>query len=91
MPPALGGRHAFPGTPNESENFVATGLLIGVAAAAPAAHAVPARRTASTAGAFPALLPWVLASRDNEGAPFIVIDKRRARLWLYDAQGRMLG
>jgi hypothetical protein len=39
----------------------------------------------------PALKAWVLKTRDNEGAPFIVIDKRRARLWLFDAAGQALG
>lgn len=33
-------------------------------------------------------LEQVLASADNAGAPFVVIDKRRARLWVFDAQGR---
>jgi hypothetical protein len=38
-----------------------------------------------------AVLQWVRDSRDNEGAPFVVIDKRRARLWLFDALGQPLG
>jgi hypothetical protein len=38
-----------------------------------------------------AMLHWVLHSGDNEGASFVVIDKRQARLWLYDPQGRALG
>jgi hypothetical protein len=33
----------------------------------------------------------VQRSRDNASLPFIVIDKRRATLWLFDAQGRPLG
>jgi hypothetical protein len=38
-----------------------------------------------------AVLRWVRQSQDNEGAPFIVIDKRQARLWLFDARGSLLG
>lgn len=37
------------------------------------------------------MLHWVLAARDNAGAPFAVIDKRQARLWLYDGGGRLAG
>jgi hypothetical protein len=36
-------------------------------------------------------LGQVLASGDNAGAPFVVLDKRRARLWVFDAQGRPSG
>lgn len=36
-------------------------------------------------------LTRVLAANDNAGAPFIVIDKRRARLWLFDPHGRPSG
>lgn len=33
----------------------------------------------------------VLATRDHGGAPFVLIDKRLAHMWLYDAQGRAAG
>jgi len=33
----------------------------------------------------------VYATQDNRDAPFVVIDKRRARLWVFDAQGRPQG
>ena len=36
-------------------------------------------------------LTQVLANNDNAGAPFVVLDKRRARLWVFDAQGRPSG
>ena len=38
-----------------------------------------------------ALVHWVQSSRDNAGAPFAVIDKRQARLWLFDASGKRIG
>ena len=34
---------------------------------------------------------WALASRDNATQPFVVIDKQRARLWLFDGEGLPLG
>jgi hypothetical protein len=37
------------------------------------------------------VLRQILASGDNAGAPFVVLDKRRARLWVFDAQGRPSG
>jgi hypothetical protein len=32
---------------------------------------------------------WLQGSRDNEGAPYLVIDKQQAHLWLFDAKGRL--
>jgi hypothetical protein len=37
------------------------------------------------------VLMHVLANNDNAGAPFVVLDKRRARLWVFDTQGRPSG
>jgi hypothetical protein len=34
---------------------------------------------------------WVRGSHDNGSLPFVIVDKRRARLWLYDDQGRLSG
>jgi len=36
-------------------------------------------------------LARVLHSRDNGRAPFIIIDKRHARMWLFNAQGEARG
>jgi hypothetical protein len=36
-----------------------------------------------------ALVRWVAHSDDNGGAPFIVIDKKQARLWVFDGRGRL--
>jgi hypothetical protein len=58
--------------------------------------------TVAAAGAAPAssstmssdaslLLKQVLATQDHGAAPFIIIDKRRARLWVLDERGRALG
>jgi hypothetical protein len=37
------------------------------------------------------LVEWVVASGDNNGVPFAVIDKVAAVVAIYDAQGRLLG
>jgi hypothetical protein len=37
------------------------------------------------------LAAWVLASRDHRGLPFAIIDKRRARLMVFDSQARLKG
>jgi hypothetical protein len=34
---------------------------------------------------------WVVRSRDNQGLPFMVIDKRRATLYVFDVGGRLRG
>ena len=49
------------------------------------------RATATPSAAVQSMLQWVLQLGDNEGAPFAVIDKQRAHLWLYDAAGRPKG
>jgi hypothetical protein len=36
------------------------------------------------------LLRWVQQSSDNAGAPFIIIDKRRAHAWVFDALAQPL-
>jgi hypothetical protein len=34
---------------------------------------------------------WVVAARDNAGMPFVIIDKVTARVFVFDAQGRLSG
>ncbi len=34
---------------------------------------------------------WVLDAADHEGRPFAVVDKRDARIYVFDAAGRLLG
>jgi hypothetical protein len=34
---------------------------------------------------------WIVASHDNGSLPYIIIDKRTAELFLFDASGRLLG
>lgn len=35
------------------------------------------------------VVDWIKASRDNQGAPFLVIDKKAATLYAFDAQARL--
>ena len=37
------------------------------------------------------LLEWVARSRDNDGLPFMIIDKRQAHLWVFDRSGKLQG
>ena len=34
---------------------------------------------------------WVLESGDHQGQPFAIVDKRDARIYVFEAQGRVLG
>jgi hypothetical protein len=34
---------------------------------------------------------WVIATRDNGGNPFIVIDKSAARVFVFDSEGKLMG
>lgn len=38
-----------------------------------------------------AVAGWAVASADTQGAPFALIDKRRAHLYVFDTQGRLEG
>jgi hypothetical protein len=66
----------------------------GVAAASPAA--LPPTSTGGSPGAVPSaeaarVARWAVSSRDNKGQPFAVIDKRNARLLVYEASGKLRG
>lgn len=37
------------------------------------------------------LLSWIAHTGNNAGAPYVVVDKREARVWVFDAQHRPLG
>ena len=58
----------------------------GLAAARPGEEQVPATASAQTRQ----VVEWIMASRDNHGLPFIVVDKADARLVLFDGSGTIL-
>ena len=64
------------------------GTLLLVAAAAGAAPALGADSSALGAEARN-VVDWVVRDHDNHGAPFLVVDKRNARLLVFDAQGTL--
>jgi hypothetical protein len=75
---------------------VAAGLAIVMTAAAVPAAAAPPAASAKRQVSAPlsadasTLLGWVTASGDHRGQPFMVIDKRQARLWVLDGQARVM-
>lgn len=58
-------------------------LSLSLAAAAAPSKPLPARAAE--------LFQRVVAVRDHQERPFIIIDKRRAHMWVFDAAGRRLG
>jgi hypothetical protein len=74
--------------------------MLAVGASLPAFAAAPAPPGAGSeaVGIEPAmsadaqrLVDWIRRSGDHAGAPFVVIDKRDAHLWLFDADGSLRG
>jgi hypothetical protein len=81
--------HGTPGPHAESAS------LARVAAAAPAA-AAPLARYADFDGRRQSpearhVADWVADSRDNAGAEFVILDKRQATLYVFDADARLRG
>lgn len=54
----------------------------------PLAAATPTKALTADAAE---LLDWVARSRDNDGLPFMIIDKRQAHLWVFDRSGKLQG
>lgn len=77
----------------------AAGLALGLifAVSSPAAarqQPAPGPVDAVEQGASPAvrqLKSWVLETRDNQGLPFVLIDKVNAQVFAFDRDGRLLG
>ena len=63
-------------------------MAIGLALIAASAIAAPVVAPTSDARE---LVGHVMRSNDHRGAPFLVLDKRAARLWVFDAQARLQG
>ena len=64
---------------------------LGGWAVIPACAQGPAAAPTTTSVQVLALRLWVLEAHDNGNAPFIIIDKREARLWLFSAAGQSMG
>ena len=59
-------------------------VLFAVAAAAPVGAATLTHEARE-------LHDWVLKERDHQGRPFAIVDKKAARIYVFDAQGRVQG
>lgn len=68
---------------------------LAMAALCLAAQAVETSAAPSTLAAATAdtrhVVQWVKATRDNEGLPYAVVDKKAARLHVFDARGALVG
>jgi hypothetical protein len=71
------------------------GLIVAVSSPATARQPVPSGQAdAVDPGASPAvqrLKSWVLQTSDNQGLPFVLIDKVNAHVFAFDRDGRLLG
>lgn len=67
--------------------------LAAPACAAAAPPAAPVLQASAKSVSAPAaeLVRWVAHTGNNVGAPYVVVDKREARVWVFDAQHRPLG
>src|SRR5687767_6366141 len=92
---------ALQSTPAESAiapqpDAAATPAAAAAATPAPAPAATPAIKRADFAAEQPSrevrhIADWVIDSGDNKGLPYLVIDKINARLFVFDATGRLSG
>jgi hypothetical protein len=62
-----------------------------LAATLAAAHVAAAPAAAPLTADAQTVLQWVQRAHDNAGAPFLVLDKRAARIWVFDAAGKSVG
>ena len=80
----------FKGFIVRAEALKILGVLVSVGCLwlPPASAAVPAMALTADAAE---LLEGVARSRNNDGLPYMIIDKRRAHLWVFDRAGRLQG
>lgn len=74
------------GARSTGPNKLRLGLALGLAAAWLAPVAASAQSPAQTQ-----LLAWILASKDNAGLPFLIVDKTAAEIVVFDGDGRPKG
>lgn len=56
-----------------------------------ASPALPPPSPAPVSQAAAELLSWIDQTGNHAGAPYVVVDKHQARVWVFDAQHRLLG
>jgi len=72
----------------------ALALAFCLAAAAPTLAAAQGRAAFGTEPASSEarrVADWVMASADNQGLPFVIVDKARARVFVFQTGGRLVG
>jgi hypothetical protein len=67
--------------------LLAGGLLAGAALGAPRADFGTQRPTSETRR----MADWVVSTDDAQSKPFLLVDKRKARLYVFDAAGKLRG
>lgn len=70
---------------------VPTGRIAAVSDPAPTAQKASGDESAAPSQAVTQLLHWVAQSNDNNGLPFMIIEKLGARIFVFDAQAQLLG
>lgn len=65
--------------------------LLGTAAAANAQGHAEAATLPQPSADVQAMHRWVVKTGDHAGGPFMVVDKRQARVWVYNRQGQLEG
>ena len=66
-------------------------VMVLASACAQAADPATARALEAASGDTREVLRWVLSSGDAGGRPYAVVDKRDARIWVFDGAGRLVG
>jgi hypothetical protein len=66
-------------------------LAIGVLVSAAHAQVIPEFRKERASADVHYVAEWVLHSADNGTLPFVIVDKVVSRVYVFDAQGRLLG
>src|SRR6201987_5538727 len=89
---------ALASVPAAADEGAASPAAAEVGVPLPAAHAVaaPSSKRADFDGAqAPAdvrrLADWIVASKDNQGVAFVIVEKPQAVVFVFDAKGKILG
>ncbi len=64
--------------------------VFGLAQATESAPSLPAPSMRQASANTQAVLRWIHGNRDAWGKPFAVVDKKQARIWVFDPMGRLI-
>jgi hypothetical protein len=77
--------------PRASKRLLIAAVVLSVTALCHAAPQPASEQAAADTPDTRYLTSWVLATADNEGRPFAIVDKRRALISVFEADGRLIG